>query len=118
MPASGAEQRKFPRIHLLDKGATCLLDEGYTPFRVVDVSLGGIAIISERAMPRGKRIKLNIDYVFGLDVEIVHSQMFMEDETFMEAKYRIGAKFASGPLDEDMFNLLLRALQQSGKTTG
>jgi len=115
MASKAVEQRKHPRIDLKATGATCLMDEGYMPFQVADVSLGGMAILSERPMPHGQRLKLNIDYVFGADVEVVHSEMFMEDETFLEAKYRIGTRFIAGPLDEDMFNLLLRVLKESGR---
>jgi hypothetical protein len=114
MAAHATEQRRHPRIDMMSAGATCLLDEGYRPFRVADVSLGGLAIISDHVLPGGKRLKLNIDNVFGADIEVVHSEMFMDDDTFMEAKYRIGTRFAAGPLDDDMFTLLLQVLQTSG----
>jgi len=74
------------------------------------VSKGGISFISDRNFAGGTRLKLNVAFIFGSDIEVVYCEMFMADEIFLEARYRVGARFASGALDDEMFSLLLQSL--------
>lgn len=100
------DQRQHPRVDLSNTRATCLIDIGDTAHPVCDISRGGICFISDRRLDRGQRLKLNVEFIFGAEIEVVYCEMFMADEMFLEAKYRIGASFVAGALDDEMFALL------------
>ena len=105
------DHRRHPRVDLSRSGAKCLIDTGSDAFAVYDVSKGGISFLSDRGFDAGSRLRLNVENIFGTDIEVIHCRMFMSDETFLEAKYRIGARFVSGILDEELYSLLLRTFK-------
>ena len=111
MAEGSRDQRRYPRVDLSNSGAKCLVDAGYGEFTVCDVSRGGISFLSDTGFDKGRKLRLNVEYIFGAEVEVVHCQMFMSDEIFMEAKYRVGARFLGGELDEELFTLLLNTFK-------
>ena len=63
---------------------------------------------SEHKIDEGTRLRLDIKNMLNMEIEIVHCEMTMIDSMFLEAKYRVGAKFTGGKLDTELFKVLTK----------
>ena len=106
---SRRELRKWERIPLDKDAAIFELDEGFTVLGNCDSSRGGVSFYSDHNFEIGRRLGLNIKNAIGLEIEVVHCEMEMVDDVFMEARYRVGAKFVGGPIAADVFSIMIRS---------
>lgn len=106
----GSDRRRYPRVPVAHRTTHCVLEDVPLDIDVQDISRGGLRFLSDRNFSPGQRMRVNIRMTFSADVEVVHKDMVMVDETFLEAKYRVGAAFVSGPMEPEEFELVLAAL--------
>ena len=106
---STRELRKFERIPLEEDAAIFELDEGFTVLGNCDISRGGVSFYSDRNFEIGRRLALNIKHAIGLEIEVMHCEMEMVDDVFMEAKYRVGTKFVGGAIDADVLSMMTKS---------
>jgi len=104
--------RKFERHEFQTENIRFFLDAGYQAFQLKNISKGGLYFLSDVAYPTGHRMTVNLENLFELEVEVVHQEMIITDESFMEAKYKIGCQFHPNPLDEEMFLHLVDTLSK------
>ena len=107
---SVSELRQYQRLPLAEDAAIFKLDAGFTVLGNCDISEGGVCFYSDHQFKPGRRMKLNIKNMLGVEIEVVRCEMEMTDDTFMEAKYKVAAEFVSGPIDEDLYHMLLQSL--------
>ncbi|MDH4224675.1 MAG: PilZ domain-containing protein [Deltaproteobacteria bacterium] len=112
-PTSGIENRRFPRKHLEKHLFHFYLAQGFQEFTLLNISQGGISFLSKNTHPLGTKLKANFKNLFELDIEVTRETMVMTDENMMEAHYSIGARFLGGPLDIEIFQQILKALEQN-----
>ena len=105
---SGADNRRADRMSLPAEAPLFRLDEGFTVLDNCDISEGGVSFLSEHKFAEGARLRLDIKNMLNMEIEIVHCEMTMVDTMFLEAKYRIGAKFSDGKLDPELFKFLTK----------
>ena len=111
-PGTGTELREHQRVSLKEDASIFKLDEGFNVLGNCDISEGGLSFYSDRKFVSGRRMRLNIKDTLGVEIEVVRCEMVMVDETFMEAKYQIGAKFVDGPIDHDLYNMVLNTMDK------
>ena len=111
-PGTGKELREHQRVPLKEDASIFKLDEGFNVLGNCDISEGGLSFYSDRKFAPGRRMRLNIKNTLSVEIEVVRCEMVMVDETFMEAKYQVGAKFVDGPIDHDLYNMVLNTIDK------
>ncbi|MDH4120717.1 MAG: PilZ domain-containing protein [Deltaproteobacteria bacterium] len=106
----GANMRKYDRIEVERPDPKILLDDGYHEYTLLNVSRGGLYFWSNLPFPEGKKLVVSFRRQFQMEVEVMHQEVVMTDDVFLEAKYKCGVRFTQGPLDDDIFQQIVQGL--------
>ncbi|MDH4224676.1 MAG: hypothetical protein OEW12_03415 [Deltaproteobacteria bacterium] len=97
------DTRLFHRINPAGSQKKLYLNTGFQEFNLLNISKGGVYFLSDHKYGVGERLQVNFFKMFQQEVEILHHEMIMVDEVFLEVKYKTGARFVPGPLEDDVF---------------
>ncbi len=91
----GQERRGEPRFSFsTDQGVNIFAHIGPKAFRILNVSVGGVAFYSETHFEPGTPLLLSALGMVALDVEVVSCEMEETDASFMEFQYLVRARFS------------------------
>lgn len=84
------EKRTQPRFHL---GSGSIWIRVEQSFDVLDVSVNGLAFLSEKSFTPGQNVAISLGKAFLVESVVVDCRMVETDEGMMEAMYRISCEF-------------------------
>ena len=95
VPEGIENKRASPRYTFPDtEGAQIFAHLGPKAFRIIDISVGGVAFFSDVAFEPGTNLLLSALGMVALDVEVLDCELYETDPEFMEFMYRIRAQFS------------------------
>lgn len=104
------EKRKYPRI-LLPAGIELFVEIGKERYKVLDISPGGISLVSQNPLSGSSEVNIVYDDSFKLISKIIYSRVDATMGANVEGGYRVGAKF----LEEDEgYRIMVMVLQYYG----
>jgi len=104
------DKRKHPRI-LVPPGIELSIEIEGESLRVLDISPGGISLVSKRPLSGSSEVNIIYDKLFKISSEIVYSRV-EPTENFSEGEvFRIGARFLK---EDEGFRILVMVLQYYG----
>jgi c-di-GMP-binding flagellar brake protein YcgR len=98
-------ERKFPR-YSLDVRATLITSEGEIRVRTLDISEGGVGLVSPISIPDGSTVVIELE--FPTSLEVFRAEMCVRSRV----GFRLGFSFAS--VDESSMELLRRYKRRTG----
>jgi hypothetical protein len=87
-----AELREVPR-YIFDDRATVEVSGPPTPYRILNISSGGLAILTYHRLLDSTRLKLSIKNSVYLEVEVLGSDMIESDSRLLECAYKTRCRF-------------------------
>lgn len=90
--AMAQDRRAEPR-YAFKEGAQVFAHLGPKAFQIVNISIGGVAFYSDIYFESGTKLLLSALGMIALDVEVLSCEMEEVDESMMEYRYRVRAKF-------------------------
>jgi hypothetical protein len=100
-----AERRKHPR-HEIEIGVTIRKKNEKVPAAMINISRGGIGLISDREILPGEKVHITLDYVGDL---AIHGTTRWEKLTSREGRtiYRIGIEAEQALVPENLWKEIL-----------
>lgn len=99
------ERRFHPRFKLHAESVWIKVD---TSFRVIDMSLQGLSMYSDRPFEAGHQLKVMVGKAFLVETEVIDCEMLETDPELMETQYRVSCRF----LDESVGKQLLVMMKE------
>ena len=87
-----AELREVPR-YAFDNRMTVEVSGPPTPYRILNISSGGLAILTYHRLSDSTRLKLSIKNSVYLEVEVLGSDIIESDSRLMEFAYKTRCRF-------------------------
>ena len=104
------DKRKHPRV-LLPPEIELFIEIGNESYNVLDISPGGICLVSQYSLSGQSEVNIVYDKEFKLNSEIIYSQMDRTINTDGSEGYRIGAKFLR---EDEGYRIMVMVLQVYG----
>jgi hypothetical protein len=88
---AGTERRTHPRlkVHSADLWVSTIPE-----FSMVDMSLSGMAFLSNHPLAPGECINISLGKVMSVDVEVVNCRLEESATDYLDAQFRIQCKFS------------------------
>jgi hypothetical protein len=90
--AMSQDRRSEPR-YAFKEGAQVFAHLGPKAFQIINIAIGGVAFYSDIYFESGTKLLLSALGMIALDVEVLSCEMEEVDESMMEYRYRVRAKF-------------------------
>jgi PilZ domain len=84
------ERRERPRFRLKSQHVTIKVESS---FDVVDVSVTGIALLSDFPFQVGQVVNITLGKAFAVEATVVDCPLVPSDEDLLEAKYQVRCRF-------------------------
>ena len=88
-----SEDRRSEPRYAFKEGAQVFAHLGPKAFQIVNISIGGVAFYSDIYFESGTKLLLSALGMIALDVEVLSCEMEEVDESMMEYRYLVRAKF-------------------------
>lgn len=94
VPPEVKNRRSEPRYNFqFAEGGEIFIHMGAKSFKIVNISVGGVAFYSDVFFTKGTRLLLSALGMIALDVEVLHCTLEEKDDLFMDYHYIVRAKF-------------------------
>ncbi|MEE8433870.1 MAG: PilZ domain-containing protein, partial [bacterium] len=97
------DKRKHPRI-LVPPGIELYVEIGSESLRVLDISPGGISLVSKKPLSGSSEVNIIYDKLFKISSEIIYSRVDPTEDFGEGEHYRIGARFLK---EDEGFRILV-----------
>ena len=87
----GANRRVHPRIKVQ---STQLSIDTVPEFFVADISLSGLAVITNHPLAPGESVHISLGEAMSVDAEVVNCQMEEPPSEMLDAQFRVQCKFS------------------------
>ena len=104
------DKRKHPRV-LVPPGIELNIEIGDEKLRVLDISPGGISLVSKHSLSGSSEVNIIYDKLFKITSEIIYSRVEPTDDFGEGEIYRIGARFLK---EDEGFRIMVMVLQYYG----
>lgn len=104
------DKRKHPRV-LVPLEIDLNIEIGDESFRVLDISPGGISLVSNNPLAGRSEINIIYDKLFKISSEIIYSRVDPTEDFGEGEHYRIGARFLK---EDEGFRIMVMVLQYYG----
>lgn len=104
------EKRKHPRV-LVPPGIELFIEIEGESLRVLDISPGGISLVSKNPRTGSSEVSIIYDQLFKISSEIVYSRADPTEDFGEGENYRIGARFLK---EDEGFRIMVMVLQYYG----
>ena len=88
-----AQDRRTEPRYAFKEGAQVFAHLGPKAFQIINIAIGGVAFYSDIYFESGTKLLLSALGMIALDVEVLSCEMEEVDESMMEYRYRVRAKF-------------------------
>lgn len=89
--ATGDERRRQPRFQLRSQQVFIKVEPR---FDVVDVSVSGMALLSDFPFQVGQSLNITLGKAFSVEASVVECPLELLDEDLLETKYHVHCRFA------------------------
>lgn len=104
------DKRKHPRV-LVPPGIELYIEIGDERLRVLDISPGGISLVSKHPLSGSSEVNIIYDKLFKITSEIIYSRVDPTEDFGEGENYRIGARFLK---EDEGFRIMVMVLQYYG----